>query len=81
MGIARFIIKDPYLPAETEEEVEGLFCKIHGITHWAFCPDGDVTYEYDHHMISDEIIEEALTGMGFELEHIFDNPYASGDLA
>lgn len=78
MGLARFIVKDPYLPADTEEEVEDFFCKIHGVTHWAICPDGEVTCEYDRHLISDEIIEEALTGLGFELEHISDNPYACG---
>lgn len=76
MGLARFIVKDPYLPAATEEEVEDLFCKIHGVTNWTIQSDGEVTFAYDRYLISDETVEAALDGLGFELEHVFDNPYA-----
>ncbi len=78
MGLARFIVNDPYLPASTEEEVEDLICKMHGVIDWAIQPDGEVTFEYDRCLISDEIVAEALGGLGFELELIFDNPYAVG---
>lgn len=76
MGLARFIVNDPYMPAATGEEVEDFFCKIHGVTHWTIRPNGEVTCTYNRYMISDDIIEAALSGLGFELQHIFDNPYA-----
>jgi hypothetical protein len=78
MGLARFYINDPYLPDATGEEVEALFCKMHGISHWTIHPGGEVTLVYDRHMISGDIIEAAFGGLGFDLIHVFDNPFAGG---
>jgi hypothetical protein len=74
MSLARFIAKDPYTPAATEEELEDLLTRIYGVVDWTVHPDGEVTVEYNRGRISDELIEEALAGMGFELKHIFDEP-------
>ena len=76
MGLARFVATDPYTPAITEQELEEIITKIHGIIEWTIHPDGEVTIEYDRHIISDELVEEALRGVGFELKHIFDDPDA-----
>jgi hypothetical protein len=76
MGFARFIAKDPHTPTATKQELEELIPKIRGVIDWTAHPDGDVTIEYDRHLISDKLIEEALAGMGFQLHHIFDKPKA-----
>ena len=77
MGLAKFTAKDPYSPAATEEELDEIIPKIHGVIDWTVHEDGDVTLEYDRHLISDELIEDALVGMGFKLKHILDEPDAS----
>jgi len=76
MGLARFVARDPYTPAVTEQELEEIITKIHGIIDWTIHPNGEVTIEYNRQLISDELVEEALTGIGFELRHIFDDPDA-----
>ncbi len=76
MGLARFVAKDPYTPAATEKELEDLIPKIHGVIDWTIHANGDVTIEYDRERISDELIEEALIGIGFKLKHIYDDPNA-----
>ena len=76
MSLARFIARDPYTPAATEEELEDLLAKIHGVSDWTVRSDGEVTLEYDRSIISDDLVEEALAGMGFQLKHIFDEPGA-----
>lgn len=77
MGLARFIAKDPYKPAATRAELDDLLVEMHGIINWKIGADGEVTVEYDPVRISDQVIEEALDGMGFKLQHIFDKPHAS----
>jgi hypothetical protein len=76
MSLARFIARDPHTPAATEEELEDLLAKIHGVSDWTVHSDGEVTLEYDRSIISDDLVEEALAGMGFQLKHIFDKPEA-----
>jgi len=74
MGLARFIAKDPYRPAETEQELDELLSEMDGVLDWTIHAGGDVTVEYERHHISDDLIEEALDGLGFELTHIYDQP-------
>jgi hypothetical protein len=76
MNLARFVARDPYAPAATEEELEDLLAKIHGVVDWTVHSDGEVTLKYDRSIISDDLVEEALAGMGFQLKHIFDEPGA-----
>ncbi len=76
MGFARFIAKDVEDPAATEKELQELISKARGVVDWAICPNGDVAIEYDRHQTSGEIIEEAFTRLGFQLEHIADEPNA-----
>lgn len=76
MSLARFIARDPYAPRATEEELEELIPKMHGVVDWTIHSNGDVTLEYDRTRISDETIEEALKGLGFRLRHICDEPEA-----
>jgi hypothetical protein len=74
IGLARFIARDPEAPAIGEEELEELIPKLRGAIDWTIHPDGDVILEYDRTRNSDEIIEEALTSLGFRLKHIYDHP-------
>jgi hypothetical protein len=76
VGLAEFIAKDPYSPAAIEKELRDLMPRIHGVMDWTIHPNGDVTFEYERSPINDDVIEEALIGMGFRIKHIFDHPYA-----
>lgn len=76
VGLAEFIAKDPYTPEATENELRGLLPKIHGVIDWTIHPNGDVVFEYTHNPVNDQVIEEALAGIGFKIEHIFDEPEA-----
>jgi hypothetical protein len=72
-----WVAKDPYTPLKTEEELEELLSKMHGVIDWNIHQDGAVTLEYDHHLISEEVIEDALPGgIGFKVQHILDEPDA-----
>jgi hypothetical protein len=77
MSLARFIARDRYAPAATEEELENLIPRMHGVVDWTIHSNGDVTLAYDRSRISDEVIEEALKGLGFQLKHICDEPEAN----
>jgi hypothetical protein len=77
MSLARFVARDPYRPQATREELEELLLKMDGAIDWTIRDDGEVTLEYNRERISDELIEDALSGIGFELTHIFDVPHAS----
>ena len=79
MNLARFVARDPYRPQATQEELDGLLLKMDGVVDWTIHNEGEVTLEYDPKRISDEIIEDAFAGLGFELTHIFDKRYVSGD--
>ena len=74
MGIARFIARDPYVPTATDDELRELFARMDGVLDWSMTENGEVAVEYDHDLINDEMIEEALSGMGFKLKHVFDYP-------
>lgn len=76
MGLARFVAKDPERPPATEEELRDLFYQMDGVLDWTIHDNGDVTVEYESHRIGDQLIEEALEGIGFELYHIYDHPDA-----
>jgi len=77
MGLARFVARDPYRPAQSVEEVDELLQEMDGVVDWAFDPDGQVTVEYDPDRINDALIEDALAGVGLQLEHISDEPQAA----
>jgi hypothetical protein len=77
VGLAEFIAKDPYGPEAIEDELRNLVPKIHGVIDWTIHPNGDVVFEYTHNPVNDQVIEEALAGIGFEIKHIFDEPDAS----
>jgi methanogenic corrinoid protein MtbC1 len=80
MGLAKFVAKDPYTPAATEKELEELIASMHGVINWSMQSNGNVTemtVEYDRHLISDELIKTALSGVGFKLKEICDQPETS----
>jgi hypothetical protein len=78
MGVARFFAVDKYQPKATRPEVEELLSKMDGVTDWRFHRDGEVVVEYGSNRISDEMIEEALQGVGYSLVHISDDPQVAG---
>jgi hypothetical protein len=77
IGLARFIARDPYAPAASRQELDDLLSRMDGVIDWAIHRSGDVTLEYDRDRISDDLIEDALVGIGFKLKHIFDKPNAT----
>lgn len=76
MGLARFVATDQQRPKATEEELRDLLYKMDGVVDWTIHENGDVTVEYEPHRIGDQLIEDALAGIGFELHHIYDRPDA-----
>lgn len=74
MGVAKFIAKDPYVPSATIEELYNLLSEMDSVLDWAVNTDGEVAVEYDHNRINDQMIEEALSGIGLQLRHISDAP-------
>ena len=76
MGVVQFIAKDPYAPAATEAEIEGLLVEMSGIADWTIEANGEVRVEYDSYYISSDMIEEALTGLGFKVKHLSEEPGA-----
>ncbi|MEJ2207950.1 MAG: hypothetical protein P8129_02805 [Anaerolineae bacterium] len=76
-GLARFVARDPYRPTQSVEEVDELLQEMDGVVDWAFDPGGQVTVEYDPDRINDALIEDALAGVGLQLEHISDEPQAA----
>lgn len=81
MGVAKFIAKDPYAPSATEAELDQLLGEMDGVLDWAINEDQEVAVEYDHDLINDEMIEEALSGLGLQLKHISDAPDISDEEA
>jgi len=77
MGLARFVAIDPYRPKATKEELDDLLNKVDGALDWTIHDNGDVTLEYDCDRLYEGLIEDALTGIGFKLHHIEDEPDAS----
>lgn len=75
MGVAKFIAKDAYSADALKNELDSLLGKMDGVLDWAINLDDDeVAVEYDHELINDEMIEEALSGVGLKLKHISDEP-------
>ncbi len=74
MGIAKFIALDPYAPKATKAELDNLLSRMDGVLDWAINPDDEVAVEYDHDLITDEMIEAGLSGTGLKLKHISDEP-------
>lgn len=69
--VARFVAIDPIVPADSRRELENLLHRFRSVFAWNVCPDGEVTVEFDRTRISDADIEEALTGLGFAVTHVF----------
>lgn len=76
MGLANFVAIDGFRPRATETELNDLISRMDGVIDWRIKPDGDVIVEYNHDLISDQVIESALRGIGFSLTHISDDPEA-----
>ncbi len=74
MGQAVFTARDP--AGNTRADLESLLPTLHAVTHWNVEPSGRVTIEYDEQAGSVEVIEEALAGLGFEVQHNADDPDA-----
>jgi hypothetical protein len=81
MGLARFVARDLYRPASSKQELDELLSEMDGVLDWTIHDADEVTVDYDRHRISDEVIEAALAGIGFDLKHIFADPYVPEDEA
>jgi hypothetical protein len=74
-GIAKFMAKDPYNPDSIKADLDELLNRMDGVLDWAITPRGEVAVEYDNDLINDEMIEDALSGIGLKLKHIVDMPH------
>lgn len=74
MGIAWFFAIDPYRPKATRDEIDAMLFRMSGVTDWRFHAQGEVAVAYRSTLISDQMIEAALEGVGYALMHISDNP-------
>ena len=81
MGIARFFAVDGYRPKASREEIDALLWKMGGVIDWRFYPLGMVVVEYASRVISDQLIEAALEGLGYCLKHVSDDPLVARDKA
>ena len=45
-----------------------------GVVDWALKENGEVAIEYDQTRINNELIENALSGLGLNLTHLSDDP-------
>jgi|GEM_PF-2035521 len=80
MGLATFVAIDPYAPAATGKEIDVLLSKMSGVVDWRMHARGDITVEYRNDVISDQLIEAALVGVGFRLKHVCSEPEAVSEL-
>lgn len=81
MGVAKFTAKDPYIPSATLEELYEILSEMDGVLDWSVNEAREVAVEYDHYRINDQMIEKALSGIGFEIKHVSDNPDLPDELA
>jgi hypothetical protein len=77
IGLARFIAVDHCEPRASKKELNDLLSRMDGVIDWTVHRSGGVTLEYDRDRISDDLIEDALIGIGFRLKHVFDKPNAT----
>jgi hypothetical protein len=75
MGFAKFTATDPFTPSSTIEELYNLLSDIDGIMDWAINSKGELTVEYDHNRINEMEIEQALSGLGLQLNFVAQDPY------
>ncbi len=72
MSQAIFIARSPDHREASEKKLDAIISDIRGITHWRVVPDGVVTVEYNHDETSSNVIEEALAGIGYQVQHVYD---------
>lgn len=74
MGRAIFTAREPH--QTTRADLETLISDLRAVTQWDVDLTGTMTIEYDEQAGSVEVIEEALAGLGFEVQPIADQPTA-----
>lgn len=73
MSRAVFVASDPYHRAESEKKLSGLIKDIRGVTDWSIDSKGEVTIEYKPEETSSNVVEEALAGIGYRIQHVTDS--------
>ncbi len=73
MAVAMFVASDPYHRGDAEEKQRHLIADIHGVTDWRIDDHGRVTIEYEPEETSSNVVEEALAGIGYRVEHVADS--------
>ncbi len=72
MAQASFVASDPYHRVESERKLKDLITDIHGVTDWDIDSRGRVTIQYNPEETSSNVVEEALAGIGYRIEHVSD---------
>jgi sporulation protein YlmC with PRC-barrel domain len=80
-GIVKFEVEEFASTADLHGELDAILTDMAGVLDWVIRQDGKVAVEYDHHLINGQIIEEALSGVGYKLKHILDDADLPKDTA
>jgi hypothetical protein len=72
MGQAVFIVRN--LKQNSNIDVEKLMATLHAVTQWRIEAGNRIVIEYDEQAGSVEVMEEALAGLGLDIQHLSDKP-------
>ncbi len=78
MARAVSVAGDPYRRDESKEKLRDLIAEIHGVTEWHIDSNGCVTMDYKPEETSSNVVEEALVGIGYRIEHVSDSQRLGG---
>lgn len=74
MGYAKFASINPIYSLGTIDLIYDLLDELDGIMDWAADRNGELVVEYDHNRIKEDVIEKALSGTGFQLKSVSNDP-------
>jgi hypothetical protein len=73
MARAVFVAGDPYRRDESKKKLKNLIAEMRGVTDWHIDSNGRVTVDYKPEETSSNVVEEALAGIGYRIEHVSDS--------
>jgi hypothetical protein len=73
MARATLVVGDPHHRVDCEKKLRDLIADMRGVTNWDIDSNGRVTVDYEPEETSSNIIEEALAGIGYRIEHVADS--------
>ena len=77
MGVAKLVPGESYIRSVTLDDLYDLLSDVDGVLEWTLDLNGEVAVEYDHNRVSEETIEQTLSGTGLQLRAIVNDPNIS----